>query len=525
MQFQYKAACEAGHPHLLPLMDERDVRQWYFLVVNLPRPYAGGEYIFRLTAKETFPHDPPSFEFITKNGVFSPGGKVCISIGEFHANSAAGETGAYGWRPSLGMLGFAREVVNGLIDPDHLGGGIRVRNDPPAKKAKLAAASAAYNWDAHGPLMARFLRFADDHPRHKAVRLWRMWKAAARAAELGGGAAFASEPPPRLRALLAAAFDFGGWARLAPIFDHLVSGPEGVRRAVLLRVAEPLREALEERELPVRGVLVCALCALVCCEGAGAGARAAAAAPEKASDGPRAGWLGRYEAALGELAAVLPGVCGSASAETVPSAVRGLLGGRPAAFAAIHPDLARFLRTQDIDKKARLGGDLVATIRRRAAPPVPPPVAACTPPPPVATEREEAEAAAREQESAEAAVRGEEDAEAARPPPPAAAGTQKKAAGGAMPGARAEEGADASDPASPMTPPPPRPDLGAARLVEDRAGREPLAAAADPPPALRHGVVGEGSEGASEEGTGEGGAEELTYEEFIAWLTCGAQAQ
>ena len=112
---QYRIALAKPFEHLLVWADEADLRRWFFLVVGLEPPFAGGEFVFLLTAPDTFPQEPPKFEFLTPNGVFEPGGPICISIGEFHAHDAPGASGGQGWRPCLGMLGFAREVVNALV--------------------------------------------------------------------------------------------------------------------------------------------------------------------------------------------------------------------------------------------------------------------------------------------------------------------------------------------------------------------------------------------------------------------------
>ena len=114
---QYNKALKANNPNLITYVDENNLTIWYFLIKGLKdTPFEGGEYIFKLKAPDQFPHKPPSFEFCTPNGVYDIGGKICISVGEFHANDKPGSTGSYGWRPSLGMYGFANEVLNGLIN-------------------------------------------------------------------------------------------------------------------------------------------------------------------------------------------------------------------------------------------------------------------------------------------------------------------------------------------------------------------------------------------------------------------------
>ena len=350
MMFQLKAANKADHPNIMVYMDESDVKRWFFLVTNLPGPYAGGEYIFHLAAPDTFPQKPPEFHFLTPNGVFELTGKICISIGEFHASDAAGKTGAYGWRSALGMIGFAREVVNGMIDPDYLGGGIRVRNDPPATKARLAAASEAHNRKHHAKLMGHFHNFEDMHPEHTVVRFRRMWRAAASAASTDFKTAMLESLPPAL----ADAFGPEGWALLAESLGYACTIPDipagqlvamGFRvsgRDVVARVSDRVREALAEREPAIRRVLILALHARVLWE------LSAGDAPDRDT------WLARFREAYNAFAAGLPSVCGGACAESVPDAM-GKVGLAPAALPNLHADLARFLRTQDIDDKARLG--------------------------------------------------------------------------------------------------------------------------------------------------------------------------
>ena len=339
MACQHKAAVAADHPNLLVHMDEADMGIWTFLVTNLPGPYAGGEYLFRLTASPTFPQTPPVFEFLTPNGVFELGGSICISIGEFHARDAAGKAGSYGWRSVLGMIGFAREVVNGMVCPEHLGTGVRVANPPPSTKARLAAASEAFNAGHHAALMGAFRAFEVAHPGHAAVRLRAMWRAAAVAASMDFEAA---EDPG---AALAAAFGPEGWTLLAESLGRACApGPAAPPggRAVVRRVAPRVREALAERDPAVRHTLALALNARVLWElGVGDGA-------------DKRAWRPRFRAAFDAFAAALPSACGGACATCVPAAMAAV-GRAPAAFPGVHAELVLFLRAQDIDGKARAG--------------------------------------------------------------------------------------------------------------------------------------------------------------------------
>jgi len=160
---QYNRALKANNENLIPYVDETNIQIWYFLIKGLKdTPFEGGEYIFKLTAPNEFPQKPPSFEFCTPNGVYDIGGKICISVGEFHANDRPGSTGSYGWRPSLGMYGFANEALNGLINYQYLDHGIRIISTSIKEKQKFAANSVEYNKKHYPELYTYFISLNKD---------------------------------------------------------------------------------------------------------------------------------------------------------------------------------------------------------------------------------------------------------------------------------------------------------------------------------------------------------------------------
>ena len=362
MSAQFQEALEENHPNLIPVMDETDINTWFFLITNLSGVYKGGEYIFCLKAPDTFPARPPQFTFLTANGVYEPGGKICISIGEFHAEYSAGGSGAFGWRAVLGMNGFAREVVNGMIDPEHLGGGIRILDESPALRARRAAASVSYNQRHHADLVALFQKFEEDHPDQLVVKLRRMWRSVARVLQTD----FRTVRLESLPSLFAAAFG-DDWGPVSLSLEHLAGvsdqlAPAGLpadARTVLLRVAPVLRDTLAVSELQVRRVLVLALHARICLEilrGEDEDyRRVRTSAPQIFHE-----WSGFFNRGFASFLAALPGVCGRAA---VP--VTKALGGVPQApetLPKIHADLIRFLSTPDIDKKMRLGEAFAARV-------------------------------------------------------------------------------------------------------------------------------------------------------------------
>ena len=178
MNAQFKAFIKDDDEYLMATIDESDPKIWYFMVSGLLEPYAGGEYVFRLKAPDDFPQRPPEFEFVTPNGVYDVGGKICISIGEFHAKDAPKKDGATGWRAALGMKGFAKQVVNGMIVPETLGGGIRILGADAEECRQFAKDSQNYNSAkkygrvAISRLLEGFDDFAKANPGLKACSRW-----------------------------------------------------------------------------------------------------------------------------------------------------------------------------------------------------------------------------------------------------------------------------------------------------------------------------------------------------------------
>jgi ubiquitin-protein ligase len=110
---QYQNYIRDAHPNYVVHFDEHDIRIWYVLIGGLPHPWERAEIIFQLNIPDTFPHMPPELRCLTPNGLFAENsGKICISIGEFHAREHD-SSGGVGWRPCLGIHGF---VVSGLIN-------------------------------------------------------------------------------------------------------------------------------------------------------------------------------------------------------------------------------------------------------------------------------------------------------------------------------------------------------------------------------------------------------------------------
>lgn len=355
MHHQYKNAIDEDHPFLIPYMNLKNIKEWYFLVCNLPPPYVGGEFIFKLTASDQankmFPRYPPSFEFITPNGVYKPGGAICISIGEFHAQQQNAKDGATGWRPSLGMRGFAREVVNGMIVPDNLGSGIRIMKTEAAEKRAYAADSARYNAAHNSKLMDAFAEFERDHPDHTAVRLRRQGRAIERLRGVG-------TIRPDGETLQVALGDL--WEYLGEL---LTRHGNITRKDELYQPLWYICEAALNGETAVRKAMGRALHTrlLLMEEPGGAEPGTEPGADPDALSAAVGRWSldppGVQAEALDRFFEALPDACGGASRETVPAALAPLRES-PKAFPLIFHQLFEFLAETDIDEKKRLGREL-----------------------------------------------------------------------------------------------------------------------------------------------------------------------
>lgn len=96
--------------------DENDLQKIWVLARNLDTDespeWAGGHFLFQLRLPNDFPISPPKFVAYNKNGVYETGTEaICISIGHYHVEN---------WRPALGLGGFIREIVNGMIHREFL---------------------------------------------------------------------------------------------------------------------------------------------------------------------------------------------------------------------------------------------------------------------------------------------------------------------------------------------------------------------------------------------------------------------
>lgn len=148
LQAQFnKAVREPNEFCKFAFKDDKTVNEWYVLLGNFDGDhdeFKGGEYLVRMVLPEKFPHEPPQFYFMTKNGLYDIEKKVCISIGEYHKDD---------YRAALGVAGFCNQLVSGLVGWESMGNGISILKTTADEKRHLAQVSKEQNQKNHAAII------------------------------------------------------------------------------------------------------------------------------------------------------------------------------------------------------------------------------------------------------------------------------------------------------------------------------------------------------------------------------------
>jgi ubiquitin-protein ligase len=172
---QYRLYIEKNNPYYLLHIDEENMKTIFVMVCNLPDPWDGAELYFKLIVKDNFPEEPPEFHSMTPNGLYEPGGRICISIGEFHKNDSPTKDGiSYGWRKCLGINGFIEcGIINSLIDHEAIeeSGGIRILKTPKNGIVNFSKKSRNFNQKNFENLYEKFETHMAEHPDLNAIKM------------------------------------------------------------------------------------------------------------------------------------------------------------------------------------------------------------------------------------------------------------------------------------------------------------------------------------------------------------------
>lgn len=139
MMGHFRTATKEPNEFIRFAMSEDNACVWYLKFRHIPcfeEEFTDGEYIIKMIAPKDFPYNPPRFFFLTKNGIYEMGVKVCVAIGEYHKED---------YPAALGMGGFAARLLGGMTGWRELGGGINIIKTTVAEKQKIAKESIGYN--------------------------------------------------------------------------------------------------------------------------------------------------------------------------------------------------------------------------------------------------------------------------------------------------------------------------------------------------------------------------------------------
>ena len=103
-----------------------------------PRPskgtdFEGGVYHGRILLPSEYPMKPPNIIFLTPNGRFEVGKKICLSISAYHPEE---------WQPAWGVRLILEALVSFL--PTEGGGAVGALDYGPEERRRLAKASASF---------------------------------------------------------------------------------------------------------------------------------------------------------------------------------------------------------------------------------------------------------------------------------------------------------------------------------------------------------------------------------------------
>ena len=110
---------------------EDNLFEWLFAVSGPPgTEFAGGVYLGRILLPPEYPMRPPAFAFLTPNGRFETGVRVCLSISQHHPEE---------WQPSWGVRTALTALQAFLPTPGR--GAVGSLDLKPEERRKLAARS------------------------------------------------------------------------------------------------------------------------------------------------------------------------------------------------------------------------------------------------------------------------------------------------------------------------------------------------------------------------------------------------
>lgn len=108
--------------------------EWHFTIRGpVGTDFEGGIYHGRILLPSEYPFKPPNIVFLTKNGRFETGTKICLSISAYHPEH---------WQPAWGVRTMLEAIISFL--PTEGQGAIGALDWTPRERKKLAKESVSF---------------------------------------------------------------------------------------------------------------------------------------------------------------------------------------------------------------------------------------------------------------------------------------------------------------------------------------------------------------------------------------------
>lgn len=115
--------------------DENNLLEWYFVIHNIKdHPYKNGVYLGKIDIPYKYPLAAPSISFLTPNGRFTIGDKICTTFTNYHQEE---------WSPQWTIQGMILGLISFMLDDT--GRGVASIVETPEVRERLANNSKEYN--------------------------------------------------------------------------------------------------------------------------------------------------------------------------------------------------------------------------------------------------------------------------------------------------------------------------------------------------------------------------------------------
>mmetsp|Transcript_11415 Transcript_11415/g.28798 ORF Transcript_11415/g.28798 Transcript_11415/m.28798 type:complete len:238 (-) Transcript_11415:293-1006(-) len=120
---------------------EDNLFEWHFTIRGPPDSvFEGGVYHGRIVLPLNYPFKPPDFFFLTPNGRFELGTKICLSISGFHPED---------WQPSWSVRTALIALIAFMVSDETSVGSLEY---PPSERRALASRSVHWECAKCGPI-------------------------------------------------------------------------------------------------------------------------------------------------------------------------------------------------------------------------------------------------------------------------------------------------------------------------------------------------------------------------------------